>query len=240
MVGRVKLAIAVTVTVSACSGSAEVREQPREEVSVNDHDGNEYRIAKIGDQIWMAENLRTSRYRDGTAIPKRQDDESWSTAGEGAYCVAEDGDTNYESTYGFLYNFSAVANSRGLCPEGWHIPSESECRALIDHLGGGELAGGKIKDNSSSLWIAEPEEASNESGFSGLPAGGRGRFGSPGEVGYYATWWSSTLHDSKYAWHWGLYPDSRRIRANPGHIASGLSVRCIKDSSAARSGPGRS
>ena len=100
---------------------------------------------------------------------------------------------------------------------------------LINYLGGKEIAGVKIKDNISNLWKSKNTYATNESGFSGLPAGGRGQFGSAGDVGYYATWWSSTSYDSLYAWHWGLYPDKASIRSNPGHKASGFSVRCIKD-----------
>ena len=104
-----------------------------------------------------------------------------------------------------------------------------EWRHLIEYLGGAEVAGGKMKENSLGHWRISVPGMSNESGFSAIPAGGRGQYGSAGDVGYYATWWSSTSDDSTYAWHWGLHPDKNSIRANPGHKSSGFSVRCIKD-----------
>jgi uncharacterized protein (TIGR02145 family) len=143
--------------------------------------------------------------------------------------MADDDSAEYKESYGLLYNFHAVSNGRSLCPDGWHVPSQAECMTLIDYLGGEAVAGGKLKDGNCSLWRTGTRRGTNESGFAGLPAGGRGRLGSAGEVGYYATWWSSTSCDSAYAWHWGLYPDKDGIRSNPGHKASGFSVRCIKD-----------
>ncbi|TES93476.1 MAG: hypothetical protein E3J94_01395, partial [Desulfobacteraceae bacterium] len=131
--------------------------------------------------------------------------------------------------YGFLYKFHAVNHSRGLCPEGWHVPTAGEWRTLIDYLGGVEVAGGKMRETGSGLWRISVPGSTNESGFSATPAGGRGRLGSAGDAGYYATWWSSTSSDPTYAWHWGLYPDRNSIRSNPGNKSSGFSVRCIKD-----------
>ncbi len=196
---------------------------------VTDFDGNVYHAIKIGTQVWMVENLKVTFYRDGTPIPNVYDNDKWPLALEGAYCLVNNDSTKYKDTYGILYNFHAVSNSHKLCPEGWHIPSESECMTLFNYLGGKSVAGGKIKDNRSKLWKSENTYATNESGFCGVPSGGRGRLGSAGEVGNYATWWSSTSYDSLYAWHWGLYPDKNSIRSNPGHKASGFSVRCIRD-----------
>ena len=197
--------------------------------TVTDYDGNSYRTARIGTQVWRAENLKVTHYRDGTPIRNVSGNDEWPHATNGAYCLVEDNSTAYKDAYGLLYNFYAVDNDRRLCPEGWHVPSEAECMTLIDYLGGRTVAGGKIKDNTANLWKTKNTYATNESGFSGLPAGGRGRLGSAGDVGYYATWWSSTSSDSLYAWHWGLYPDKAGIRSNPGHKASGFSVRCVKD-----------
>lgn len=196
--------------------------------TVSDFDGNVYHTVKIGTQTWMVENLKVTHYRDGTPIPNIYDNDRWPLAKEGAYCLVNNS-SEYKETYGVLYNFYAVDDDRLLCPEGWHVPSETECMMLINYLGGKNIAGEKIKDNSLKLWKSEHTNATNESGFSGLPAGGRGRLGSPGDVGYYATWWSSTSYDSLYAWHWGLYPEKNGIRSNPGHKASGFSVRCIQD-----------
>ncbi len=197
--------------------------------TVTDIDGNVYRTVTIGKQVWMAENLKVTHYRDGTPIPNVYDNDRWPHAKNGAYCMVDNDSTEYKDTYGLLYNFYAVNNSRGLSPEGWHVPTATEWRKLIEYLGGNDVAGGKMKEISSNLWKIPTPGSSNESGFSGLPAGGRGRLGSAGDVGYYATWWSSTSYDSIYAWHWGLYPDKNNIRFNPGHKASGFSVRCVKD-----------
>ena len=197
--------------------------------TVTDFDGNVYKTIKIGTQIWMLENLKVTHYRNGTPIPNIHDNTKWPNSNDGAYCLVNNDSVYYKTNYGALYNYYAVMNDNILSPKGWHIPTESECMTLINYLGGKDIAGSKIKDNSSNLWKLQDTIASNESGFSGLPAGGRGRLGSAGDVGYYATWWSSTSYDSLYAWHWGLYPDKISIRSNPGHKASGFSVRCIKD-----------
>lgn len=197
--------------------------------TVQDVDGNVYHYVTINNQLWMVENLRTTRYRDGTTIPSVEDVEAWSVLSTGAYCSPGADSSAQECYLGLLYNFYAVSDSCGLCPEGWHVPTAAEWRQLIDYLGGIDVAGGKMKDTSVGLWKVLVEGTTNESGFSALPAGGRGRLGSPSDVGYYATWWSSTSHDSSNAWHWGLYPDRHGIRSNPGHKASGFSVRCVKN-----------
>lgn len=197
--------------------------------TVTDFDNNVYKAIKIGSQIWMAENLKVTHYRDGTPIPNIYNNDKWPAAKSGAYCMVKNDSIGYKNTYGVLYNFFAVNNKHKLSPEGWHIPSKVECMKLINYLGGIESAGEKIKNNISKLWKSSKSFAQDESGFSALPAGGRGRLGSPGDVGFYATWWSSTSYDSMYAWHWGVFPDKPGIRSNPGHKASGFSVRCIKD-----------
>jgi len=196
---------------------------------VTDHDGHVYRTIKIGGQVWMAENLKVTHYRDGTAIPDVADDAAWSGLETGALCWMDDDPAQYKDVYGALYNYHAVADRRGLSPAGWHVPAIEEWRILEQYLGGKDTAGGKMKDKVSHLWRAVLPGADNSSGFSAVPAGGRGRFGSPGEAGYYATWWAATSHDADFAWHWGLHPDRANIRSNPGHKASGFSVRCVKD-----------
>lgn len=197
---------------------------------VEDIDGNIYKTVKIGRQIWMAENLKVTRFRNGSPIPKLQQESDWSIQRKGAYCVDMQTD-EYANVYGLLYNFYAVDDQQGLSPEGWRIPNKEDWHQLIEYLGGESSAGGKMKDTGSALWLRENRGMTNESGFSALPSGGRGRLGDVGEVGYYATWWSSSAEDSLYAWHWGLYPEGAGIRFNPGHKTSGFSVRCIKEQS---------
>jgi uncharacterized protein (TIGR02145 family) len=156
--------------------------------TVTDYDGNVYHTVKIGTQIWMLENLKVTHYRNGIPIPNVYDNEKWPTSSTGAYCLVNNDSIEYKHTFGVLYNFYAVGNKNKFCPVGWHIPTESECISFINYFGGKEIAGGKIKDNRSNLWKSKDIYATNESGFSGIPAGGRGRLGSAGDVGYYACW----------------------------------------------------
>lgn len=203
----------------------------RPTATATDFDGNRYQIVAIGTQVWTAGNLRVTHYRDGTAIQHASSDEEWSGVSTGAYCSPAVESPADDHRYGLLYNYHAVADARGLCPEGWHIPTAEEWRTLIEYLGGAALAGGKMKDTDSDAWSISVPGTTNESGFSAIPAGGRGRFGAAGEAGSYATWWSSTSSDSDYAWHWGLHPGKHAIRSNPGHKSSGFSVRCIRNAS---------
>jgi uncharacterized protein (TIGR02145 family) len=199
--------------------------------AVSDVDGNKYSTVAIGNQIWMVENLKVTRYRDGTQIPRVEDDKEWAIVDIGAWCRPALDPSMEIAAYGLLYNYRAVSDCRGLCPDGWHVPTAAEWRELIGYLGGAGIAGGKMKVTSAGSWSIQPLGTTNESGFSALPAGGRGRLSGAGEAGNYATWWSSTQHDSLYAWHWGLHPDKHEIRYNPGHVQSGFSVRCIKNGS---------
>jgi uncharacterized protein (TIGR02145 family) len=198
-------------------------------MTVTDIDGNVYHTVTIGSQVWMVEDLRVAHYRDGTVIPHVVDVEEWSDLTTGAYCLPEHDPSAQKDTYGLLYNFHAVRDRRGLCPRDWHVPTAEEWRTLIAQLGGTQVAGGRMKDTGAGLWRVVAPGTTNDSGFSALPAGGRGRFGPAAEVGYYATWWSSTPSDAAFAWHWGLYPDKNGVRFNPGHQSSGFSVRCIRD-----------
>lgn len=195
---------------------------------IKDIDGNIYSVKTIGTQQWMAENLKVTHYNDGTIIPFVLDNETWSLTKEGAYCVSNEKSHYYKDTYGALYNFYAVIDSRKICPDGWHVPTANEWEILINFLGGVDAAGKQMRKTDTNLWQFKLMDVNNSIGFSAVPAGGRGRMGSFGEVGFYATWWSSTSEDSIFAWHYGLYPNKNNIRYNPGHKASGFSVRCIK------------
>jgi len=196
--------------------------------TVTDVDGNVYTAVTIGAQVWMVENLKVTHYRDSSEIPNITDDTVWSTLTSGAYCWCNNDSTN-KDTYGALYNFLAVSDTCGLCPEGWHVPTESEWLALEAYLGGRNVAGGKMKEAGTIHWNRPNIGATGESGFFGLPGGGRGRISGSGDIGEYATWWSSTAYDSTYAWHWGRARGKASVRCNPGHKASGFSVRCVKD-----------
>jgi uncharacterized protein (TIGR02145 family) len=144
---------------------------------------------KIGDQIWMSKNLDVDTFRNGDPIPHAETDEAWEEAAENqepAWCYYDNDPTNGEK-YGKLYNWYAVNDPRGLAPEGWYIPSDDEWMTLIDYLGGEIEAGVKMK---STIGWNDDGNGTNESGFSGLPAGDRNwSFYDIGKCGY---WWSST------------------------------------------------
>ncbi len=193
-------------------------------LTVKDIDGNVYHCITIGTQVWMIENLKTTRYNDGSIIPKKTDSE-WSYITTGVYCNYNN-DESIVNTYGRLYNWYAV-NTGKLAPKGWHIPTEEDWNILSDYLGGEIIAGGKLKESGTSHWIYPNEGATNEVGFSALPAGDY--YGSYIHLGEYAFWWSSTECFSGYASGRYLVYDSNYFGINQVPHYLGFSVRCIKD-----------
>lgn len=196
--------------------------------TVTDADGNTYKTIQIGTQTWMAENLRTTKFNDGTAIPNATTDMVWSQYTTGAYCWYNN-DISNKPTYGALYNWFAVTDGHKICPTGWHIPSDAEWATLISYLGGDAISGGKMKETGTGHWFSPNKEADNSSGFTALPGGGRNMGGSFAFLGESGLWWSSTSKDSYEAW-------TRMINYNyawASHYgdfqSSGFSIRCIKD-----------
>jgi uncharacterized protein (TIGR02145 family) len=195
-------------------------------LTVIDIDGNVYDVVKIGNQCWMKENLKTSKYNDGANIPTGLSDAMWQSTTSGAYAIY-DNNVDLNNFYGKLYNWYAV-NTGKLCPVGWHIPSDAEWTILTDFLGGEEVAGGKMK--STTGWQAPNTGATNSSGFTGLPGGYRTQDdGGIYDIGYGGFWWSSTEYVTSSAWsqylHWNF---NYSYRYNT-YRADGLSCRCIKD-----------
>lgn len=137
---------------------------------LRDIEGNTYKTVIIGDQVWMAENLKTTKYRDGTSIPLVTDGNTWGEIKTPAYCNYNN-DINYVATYGRLYNGWAAIETNGICPSGWHVPSAKEWNILINLLGGKQLAGAKLKEAGTTHWNAPNSDATNESGFTALPGG---------------------------------------------------------------------
>jgi uncharacterized protein (TIGR02145 family) len=195
---------------------------------VKDIDGNWYKVVQIGNQCWMAENLKTTKYRNGDTIPTNLSNASWSTTSSGAYAIYNNAVVN-DSIYGKLYNGYAVADPRGLCPTGWHVPSDAEWTTLGNFLGGSEVVGGKLKAKSS-LWIFPNKGATNISGFTGLPGGYRnsnnGTFNYIGNSGY---WWSSTQDSTTLAWNRNLNFFSAYVVRHLFPKSYGFSVRCVRD-----------
>jgi len=203
------------------------------QTTVTDIDGNVYHAVTIGTQVWMVENLKTTHYQDGTAIPNVTEDSIWSYLTTGAYCDYDNKSSN-SVIYGRDYNWYAVANSHNICPKGWHVPSDAEWTTLTTYLGGETVAGGKLKETGTAHWVTPNTGATNQMGFSALPGGYRSGSDFYGQfviVGYYGgEWWSSTESSASSAWYRGMYFRRSDVkRDNDYNKTVGLSVRCLKD-----------
>jgi len=198
--------------------------------TVTDMDGNVYHTVTIGTQVWMKENLKTTKFSDGTSIPFVTDNSTWGNLTTPGYCWYNN-DLANKNIYGALYNWYAV-NTGKLCPKGWHVPSDAEWTTLTAFLGGEIVAGGKLKETGNSHWNAflDPEPlTTNEAGFTALPGGLRRLDGKYNNLGDYVYWWSSTDDDATMAWFLAIRNWlSSTIRSSTDK-ENGFSVRCLKD-----------
>jgi len=199
--------------------------------SMRDIDGNGYHTITAGKQVWTAENLRVSRYRNGDAIRHAATREEWldaATKGEGAWCYFDNDPANGKK-FGRLYNWYAVNDPRGLAPKDWHVPTDREWSELTAFLGGEAVAGGKMKEAGRALWRTPNEAATNTSGFSALPGGLRGIDGVFAFGAQSAYFWSATQYSPSQAWYRVLnYHTSTVVRSGEEKI-DGMSVRCVRD-----------
>jgi uncharacterized protein (TIGR02145 family) len=189
-------------------------------------DGGNYKTVKIGNQVWMAENLNVSTFRNGDPIPEAKTDEEWLKSGQEqkpVWCYYNNDPTNDEK-YGKLYNWYAVNDPRLIAPKGWHIPSDAEWTSLTDNLG--KNAGSLMK--STSGW-SESGNGTNTSGFNGLPGGDRTSLGTYDGVGSYGYWWSSMEVSSTYVWGRFVYYGNAYVYRDYSNKQDGFSVRCIRD-----------
>lgn len=198
--------------------------------NIKDIDGNIYKTVFIGKQQWMAENLKVSRYNDGTTIPKITDNNQWIQTNTGAWCNYEN-NANYDLKYGKLYNWFALSpttnGNKNVCPASWHVPSNVEWTTLQSYLGGSSNAGGKMKEAGVLNWLSPNTSATNSSLFTALAGGFRaGSFGNFGFMGYF---WSSTQSASTNAFNYVLLNNSAGVSSSAGGNFYGMSVRCIKD-----------
>lgn len=202
--------------------------------TMTDQDGNVYKTITIGTQTWMAENLRSTKFRDGTVIPNICYGE-WNIHETGVYCSYNNTtDAVFIATYGRLYNWYTVTNSHNIAPEGWHVPNDAEWTTLITQLGGEKAAGGKMKETGTTHWVTPNTGATNESGFTGLPGGLRGSGGPEpffnfiGACGYY---WSSTEPGPDFfvGDYCHLSCDNASVYRYNDNKAIGLAVRLVKD-----------
>ena len=201
--------------------------------NITDVDGNSYKTVYIGTQQWMGENLKTSKYNDGTPIPNVTDNMQWPNLTSGAWCNYDNKDS-LGNIYGKLYNWYVVSpttnGNKNVCPLGWHVPTDTEWTVLSDYLGGESIAGGKMKEVGISKWLSPNTDATNTSFFSGLPGGHRGYFGSFDNSGFITGyWWSSTLDYSGYAFRRFLSYSNGSFGKSNDPIIGGLSIRCLKD-----------
>ena len=198
--------------------------------TIADIDGNVYQTVRIGSQIWMKENLRTTRLNDGTPIRNITDEAGWRTADGPAFTVYSNSHegliANYKEEYGLLYNGHAVASGK-IAPDGWHVPTREEWNALVSQLGGLRRAGGKMKEVGTIHWKAPNHLADNSSGFSARAAGFRHHNGACDDLGTMARFWSATPSGNRMAAFCAYFP-MRESWIGSFPLASGLSVRCIK------------
>ena len=198
---------------------------------ITDIDGNVYRTVNIGNQQWMAENLKVSKYNDGTDIPNIIDAAEWSSLTTGAWAYYNNNEANNDK-YGKLYNWYAVSpDKKNVCPTGWHVPTDTEWTVLTEYLGGGTVAGGRMKEVGITSWISPNTDATNSSLFTGLPGGIRGDNGSCYVFGINGYWWSSSEYEgyTNNAWNRGLSKEIGTVYTNSFGKKEGLSVRCLKD-----------
>jgi uncharacterized protein (TIGR02145 family) len=193
---------------------------------VTDIDGTVYTSIVINGQEWMQQNLAVTKYRNGDPIPTGLSNTTWQNTTSGAYAIYDNVAAN-NTTYGKLYNWYAVNDSRGLCPTGWHVPSDAEWTTLETSLGGSSVAGGKMK--STTGWNSPNTGATNESGFTGLPGGYRGNDGTYNAIGASGFWWSSTEGDSTLAWIRRLGYNYSNVNRSLNDKRNGFSVRCVRD-----------
>jgi uncharacterized protein (TIGR02145 family) len=207
--------IGLTIMCSSCGGGSK------------DIDGNNYLTVKIGNQIWMAENLNVSHFRNGDSIPEARSAEEWIRLErelKPAWCVHQNASEDPKK-YGKLYNWYAVNDKRGLAPDGWHIPSDEEWSQMVTYMGGEVLAALKMRTTGSSENVSE----SGDGGFMGLPGGGCRNDGTFFGFGSYGYWWSSTEITASGAWIRLLDYVNCNVYSKSYNKYFGLSVRCIKN-----------
>jgi len=191
--------------------------------TVTDIDGTIYQTVRIGNQVWMAENLRTKTYNNNTIIPEVTDAIAWAGLTTGARCAY-----NNNPNEQFLYNWFAVS-TENLCPTGWHVPTESEWDILTEYLGGVDIAGGKMKEIGTTNWASPNNGATNESGFNGVPNGYRLESGGFSFFPNYLIYMWSATENGNDAFNYALSYLFTTLAKNQFSKNFGFSVRCIED-----------
>jgi uncharacterized protein (TIGR02145 family) len=197
--------------------------------TIEDISGNPYNTVSIGTQCWMGSNLKTTLYRNGDGIAYVWDASDWAARTTGAQSGYDNNSAN-TAIYGNFYNWYAVADARGICPTGWHVPTDAEWTTLANFLGEPSVAvGGKMKTIGTTYWISQSAGTNNSSGFSGLPGGIRTTLGVFADVGQHAGFWSASLVGDGNVWYRRLNYYDDIFNKSPAQPVIGLSVRCLRD-----------
>jgi uncharacterized protein (TIGR02145 family) len=197
--------------------------------SLTDINGNVYPTVNIGTQTWMQKNLNVSKYKNGDIITQVTNANQWAALTTGAWCWYNNDSATYAATYGKLYNWYAVNDSRGLAPNGWHVPSDGEWTTLTDYLGGAVLAGGKLKETGTTHWNSPNTGATNSSGFLGLPSGYRGSDGALVAVGQISVFGTSTLSSNNDVWRRIIHYQNESVSIGTDPKTYGYSIRTLRN-----------
>lgn len=233
---RVLLMILILPLVFVMNNCSEDKSDDTGTDTVKDKDGNTYKTIKIGNQVWMAENLKTTHFNNGDEIPTST---SYPMESFPIYQWPAGGEESNVAIYGRLYTWATLTDSRGVCPVGWHIPSDDEWIEMEKSLGLiypettsgqiGTIEGGKLKEAGLTHWLAPNTGATNESGFTALPAGVYALNGYS-QIGNFASFWtSSTSYSNVFAWTHEMNKSFEKIYHYDSPISLGKSCRCVKD-----------
>lgn len=197
----------------------------KDNIFIDQRDGNVYLTIKIGNQTWMAENLRYLPNVVGPGPGSTTTPYYYVYGYNGTSLTAAKATSNY-TTYGVLYNWEAA---KAAVPPGWHLPSDAELTQLTDYLGGASVAGGKLKETGTTHWNSPNTGATNETGFTALSDGYRFNNGEFNGIGYVGHWWSAIESNSSYALYWGMRYDGTRVGSGSLNKEVGISIRCVRD-----------
>lgn len=225
----------VSIGSVSCSFSIDVEDLNQTDIkageNITDVDGNVYKTVYIGNQRWMAENLKATKFNDGTPIPQAIDKSAWLNAGVPARCYYDNNISN--AKYGALYNWSVIGandvNSKNVCPTGWHVSRDVDWTDLVNYLGGEEVAGGKLKEAGISNWETPNIDGSNSSLFTALPGGLRTSDGDFYWLKNRGYWWTATEQNGPDARYRYVKFDSGKIDWSFDYKRMGMSIRCVKD-----------
>ena len=225
-------ALIVSTTLMSCDPTVSDSDSTSDQnqiATVTDIDGNVYNTITIGNQVWMASNLKTTKFKDGSTIPLITDNTAWINLITPGYCWYNNDAATNKSVYGALYNWYSVSTVK-LCPTGWHVPSTAEWATLSTYLGGDDAAGGKLKETGTTHWLNSNIGATNSTGFTAVPGGARAWVGQFDTMGFGCVFWSSSeVPGTVDAYVRTLSNNFANLAINGYKKMSGYSVRCLKD-----------